>query len=621
MACVLAATVCGKSLLIASWLWRTVCNVFVLLCVCVMRVRPQAGYYSSGEASTSVQRCLQPATDRCLGWNSTQQSSSCGPGYTGPTTGCLTCAEQYYPELGMCLPCPPPGRDKLIPIFSFMGVLVALFGFVVCLAMAVAYKKTGSVRWTSAVFRGRDFAVWVMVTWQTILQVSKRSVNAPPLVRSVYSALAVLELDSSVVVHPVCYSSYPFMMQLMQFTGSLVTTSVVLVLFSVGRGDSLQKRASASAMGKLVGAVPTLRRLGMAALMLLYPMVCNGVLNMLYCRANENGEYALAYNSSFRCYVGPHLPVAALAWLVLVVHVIGFPVMTFLYLRRHVKHSAVMPPAWQSTWQTFTAQDFQPEMYWFVHVNLVSVFILSMLLVFFPTTPSTAIWKEVCVLLITSAVIGVTMTLVLRLKPYNARRLWKVPVKCIALGVTFASAVANLVCALYTKGSVDAIGADLASFAVLLMLCVLAVAFFVKFSQAVWESSTRVDMLSVGKSAAGVGTLGSVDKDSDGQSRAERVRRFGDPKSDHSGNNNNNDNPMFALTNPFRSGAELAEKAAPRDGVVLKQLQRGPDSRSNPSMFAKLTPLAGPGPAVAASSRNVNAAQYVLAVSPLSCNA
>ena len=48
---------------------------------------------------------------------------------------------------------------------------------------------------------GRDFVVWAMVTWQTIVQVGHRSTYAPSLLQKLYSIIAITELDATSGVH------------------------------------------------------------------------------------------------------------------------------------------------------------------------------------------------------------------------------------------------------------------------------------------------------------------------------------------------------------------------------------------------------------------------------------
>ena len=49
----------------------------------------------------------------------------------------------------------------------------------------------------------------------------------------------------------------------------------------------------------------------------------------------------LQANPVYLCYTGDHRAVGAMAWLVLILHVIGFPLATFAYLWRAVPNAEV----------------------------------------------------------------------------------------------------------------------------------------------------------------------------------------------------------------------------------------------------------------------------------------
>jgi hypothetical protein len=152
--------------------------------------------------------------------------------------------------------------------------------------------------------RARDFVTWMMVTWQTVVQVSvaasarrcvgrtrapsppsptrhvlqvgKRSVYSPRELRRFYAALSVFQFDSSAVLHPACYTSTPFNMERNQFVGSIVCGCVLLLLTAVG--------AAGRGPSWLPGKVAVLRRLAMTMLTIMYPMEANSVFTMINCR-------------------------------------------------------------------------------------------------------------------------------------------------------------------------------------------------------------------------------------------------------------------------------------------------------------------------------------------------
>jgi hypothetical protein len=105
------------------------------------------------------------------------------------------------------------------------------------------------------------------------------------------------------------------------------------------------------------------------------------------------------------------------------------------------------------------------------------------LYVFIPTTPTTPMSAEVGVFLVTLVVVMANMSLILWLRPYTVRREWKKPVKLLALLVTLAGAVSNLVCAAYHQGVASVLAADASAFSV--FGCIL-------FWKAVWVDAQTV---------------------------------------------------------------------------------------------------------------------------------
>ena len=390
---------------------------------------------------------------------------------------CSSCDKGYFPELGECLKCPPSKATQALTIILFIVGLLACFCGVVGIVRLASRGR--DLKMSFAIFRGRDVVMWTMITWHTVVQVGKRLTAAPPAVRTVFNTLSILELDTTAVTHPLCYGDYPFAQQYMEFLVALVVVVVVGVLFAM----PLPKK-------KFKGLLCVLRRLGFGALILLYPLICNASLNMIYCVTDANGDMVLSYNAMFKCYTGPHTRVGALGWLLLLVHVIGFPLVTFfvLYRRRNVLSSVT--PEFLSSWGTFIAQDFKPARFYFVHMNLVSVFILSLLLVLIPPVASTSMKLEGVVLLVTTLLIAANITCVIKMEPYSARREWKQPVKIIALSVTWIVSVANFVGAMYVAKKTSAQASN--AFSVMAMLAVFAliVCFLVQFFR-----STRADVV------------------------------------------------------------------------------------------------------------------------------
>lgn len=455
------------------------------LCPGGFRAWAQPGYVSQSPLAASLSQCAFPALQRCAGWNVSLGGSVCGAGYAGVPSACSACAGGYYPDLNQCNKCPPSRSQKYTVVGMVVGGVFVAYVCVVLVVGAVFKATTGQWRIGSALFRGRDFVAWVMLTWQTIVQVGKRTGVAPPLIRRIYSALTVMELDSSVALHPDCYSHYPFTLQAMEFTGALTLICVLLFLFQIKAGES-----------KLRRAIPTLRRICMTLLVLLYPLICNASFNMLYCYTNSSGSLVLQYNPLFTCYSGAHIPIAVPAWIAVVCHVFAFPLLSFLHIRRRINKVTRTSSEWQASWQLFVVQDYHPGFFWFVHLSLLTLLTLSLLLVFLPTTPHTPLSMEALVCGVTLILVAVNMTCLLKLKPFLPRRVWKLPVKLLALAVTGVSSAANFVCVLYSKGYVNMVAADNASFVALAAMAILVVVFVTQFG-----TSVRNDILATQKAS------------------------------------------------------------------------------------------------------------------------
>ena len=81
-------------------------------------------------------------------------------------------------------------------------VVVVLVILLVALSMViVAIRRTkGSTK--VALIMLKDYVEWTMVTWQTIVQVGKRTTGGPDVLRRLYMFIAVVELDSAVIAAP-----------------------------------------------------------------------------------------------------------------------------------------------------------------------------------------------------------------------------------------------------------------------------------------------------------------------------------------------------------------------------------------------------------------------------------
>ena len=143
-----------------------------------------------------------------------------------------------------------------------------------------------------------------------------------------YTYIGLFELDSSVLANPACYDHYPFAKQLQFFVGSLLLCLAVVVGVALSRLPGFQNWRHSVRL-----VVCLLTRVCVTLTVVMYPLITSLALGMVNC-VSLNGRYVLAASSYYECYTGDHARVGGLAWIILLLHVVGFPVGTYLYLSR-----------------------------------------------------------------------------------------------------------------------------------------------------------------------------------------------------------------------------------------------------------------------------------------------
>ena len=325
----------------------------------------------------------------------------------------------------------------------------------------------------------------------------KRSADVPATLRSFFNTISILQLDTGSILHPNCYSGSPFNLEHSQFTASLVVCCVTVAMFSVNAF------ATAFVSVKVQAKLGVLCRFAMSGLAITYPMMANSALQMINC---ANGVVAtdittadstevvrtglvLVANPLYECYKGDHFVVGGMAWAVLFMHVIGFPLATFVYLKRTVPVPAKQTKQWLAIWNNYVAGDFFPRYFWMSHVNLAVLLVLSLVLVF-ATAPTSS--TQALAFVFTAAVVIFAGGVIVKLQPYVEKKRWKVPVKLMVLSVTLLSALVNIVYyGADSTGTGDAFATGLAY--VLFVACLLLViVFFVAFWRMIVESRAEL---------------------------------------------------------------------------------------------------------------------------------
>jgi hypothetical protein len=451
--------------------------------------RPQPGFWTRSEFDDSVQQCLPPSTARCVGWLSSEDAVQCGTGYQSPSSGCDQCSDGYFPQLSTCLPCPAQRSTIVFTVLVFAGVCLGVFCFILALILVTTSRNDVPV--LTAVYRSRDMILWTLMTWQTIVQVGKRAVFVPSELRQFYTWLSVVELDTSPVVHPACYSRYPFTLQSVELGASIVVTVFVTV-------------TSLRCPKGLHVIVRTLRRLSVSFLALFYALATNTALNMVHCTESDSlqGKPALASNPDLQCWSGDHLYVGVLSLFVLMCHTVGFPLVSWLVLSRQARrddgHSAS-----DTIWSIFVAGDYQRQYFWFPHVQMIVLLSLSVLLVYFPVNPSPELAvSEVSVFAATFGIIAIYCWLLLWKQPFVVKRRWKLPVKVLALSVTLFGSACNFLYALAQRyPSVPSLVLTASWYTVMILSALLVCALVVGFVYSVRLESSTLAKLSTWRRA------------------------------------------------------------------------------------------------------------------------
>lgn len=461
------------------------------LCPGGRRVWPRPGFYTASESSGSVSVCAPPAS-RCIGWDAALGVVQCAPGYRPRSVGCGACDGGYYPDdVGSCSRC-PDGVDALAiarPLLIFAGALAAAAGLLYACLLLVAKLVGGTV--AGGAWRMAEFVTWAISAVQVVSQVAQAaSPGLPDFARAAYSAINVFQFVG-VALPPACIGGYPFLGQAVQFALVLACMAVLLSLvpkIRSGGAAGCQRRA------RLLLVKPLF-----TVLLLLYPMVANAALRLVAChtvmlpltawrgldhdggtpQATSTNSAAtttvqaavLSDNPFFVCYEGSHAGIAPVAWLVLAVFVVGYPLGTLLWVRRRVlaivtgaaEHhdaSSKLPTTAvralslddraasllsHPVLAPFVAGDYRASRWWFRHVDLAALLWLSLILVFWSRPGSAtdaaarAALTALCPLLVLCALWW--------FRPYPPTGAWKLPVRSLSLLLTAVAAAANGVAA------------------------------------------------------------------------------------------------------------------------------------------------------------------------------
>lgn len=306
-------------------------------------------------------------------------------GRRGSATGaCAASPERPLPPLTLAPAC-PSSRSVLLQVIAGVGAAVALVyrcarvpraarvppsltpASRVCSGLAVLAHCTGSTL-VGGMKRVAELSIWMITTlqahirggaWvkvpahshtpahphtpQVVSQVARvSSASLPPLMRSLYTAVSVLQLQG-IVLPPACTGAYPF-----ELEASLLATTLGLLL-------TVYVTYGCAGMGGTLRVV--LGRGSMTACVVMYPIVASQAMSFLFCEARDLSSTALATldgggsvsvppgaasvsapllvsNPFFVCWAGSHRPMAYLSIATLIAYTAGLPLVVFVWLRR-----------------------------------------------------------------------------------------------------------------------------------------------------------------------------------------------------------------------------------------------------------------------------------------------
>eukprot|EP01029_Cantina_marsupialis_P022925 TRINITY_DN564378_c0_g1_i3.p1 TRINITY_DN564378_c0_g1~~TRINITY_DN564378_c0_g1_i3.p1 ORF type:complete len:974 (-),score=259.52 TRINITY_DN564378_c0_g1_i3:899-3820(-) len=308
------------------------------ICPGGLRKWPVPGYWAASEIGEDPVECQTPKTERCQGWDVESSSPVCGERFAGPECG--SCATGFYPGLNNldCLVCPKTTWISLVTPFLFVGFMgLLLFLFMFGLVYYATRTRGGSL--IGGVKRTGQFVIWTIMTVQTIIQVGKSAKsNLPPQLQFIYEAFNIFQFEMN-FVHPNCMGDDPHFADKGFF---LLFTVVMGGIIAVGfllhwKFPKIHMITDSAKIPKLANKLASHQGKLLLLMGLMYPLVCNEVSKFTDC-TEINGILYLRSNTVYKCYTGELLPLNMLAWIHMIVTLIGFPLFTWYWIQtRHIK--------------------------------------------------------------------------------------------------------------------------------------------------------------------------------------------------------------------------------------------------------------------------------------------
>jgi len=160
------------------------------------RAWPLAGFFSDG-VSAAINRCPEPAAERCTGWSEGMAAVQCGHSYRQGSPGCGTCSAGWYRSLltAACVLCPNVDDTwTLIQLpLAFVGGIAALGLLIFAVLLVVRHFRGGTVAEYGR--RSAKFVAQVFVAVQVVVSMrGAAQAGLPPVLQSLYGWLGALQV-------------------------------------------------------------------------------------------------------------------------------------------------------------------------------------------------------------------------------------------------------------------------------------------------------------------------------------------------------------------------------------------------------------------------------------------
>lgn len=307
------------------------------LCPGGYRTWPQPGYWVVDESVYEPKKCLPPNADRCQGWAVGTGRSACAVGHNVLSSACSECMPGYFEEYpNTCSKCPNDTSTlaQLPLLMPVAGVILVVYMAQVCVVVGLSryYRRSATV----AVPVLRSFTAAFLGSIAIMLQAGRNlSSNTPVWLSAPLKQLQVLMFDVE-PVDPACTNGIPFLKELLILSLSVVIATTVLgsEVWRICGGKPHPRFAPA-----VTGVLPLL-------LDLTYPIVATYSLRLLTCTTGQiiesDGDrsthvreaWVMASNSYQECLVGDHLGPGLAAIGALALHIIGWPLWSATTLLR-----------------------------------------------------------------------------------------------------------------------------------------------------------------------------------------------------------------------------------------------------------------------------------------------